>query len=191
MEIFLMAEDLLLSQGQTPKRRVDPQLVQFILDKGVNLDTFELDVARFWAGLLAASTLEGTDDKESATFAELLSNVDIVPMRILATACEKAMKLGWGTGFSFRERVKYTADEVEKIVGARNVRAIDFWIESLRKRGLLQRAEDAAVIELEDGIDLTPTGLGLRLYARCTGRLGAPDSRAAGGSAPLIATAGD
>src|SRR6185437_845549 len=102
LEIFLMAEDLLSSQVQTPKRRVDAELVQLIVDKGVNLDTFELDVARFWAGLLATSTLEGADDKESANFAELLSNLGIVPMRILAAACEKAMRLGWDTGFVFR-----------------------------------------------------------------------------------------
>lgn len=190
LEIFLMAEELLLSLGQTPQRRVNEQLVQLIVDKGVNLDTFELDAARFWAGLLAVSTLEGTDDKESAKFAELLSNVGSVPMRILAAACEKAMKLGWDAGFVFRERVKYTTDEVAKIVGARNVRGIDFGIDRLHKRGLLQRAADAAILELGE-IDLTPTGLGLRLYARCTGYPEVPDSRAAGGIASLIATAGD
>ena len=191
LEIFLMAEELLLSQDQTPKRRVDSRLVQLIVDKGVNLDTFELDVARFWAGLLAASTLEGTDDKESATFATLLSNVGSVPMRILAAACEKAMKAGWDTGLVFRERVKYTRDEVEKIVGARNVRAIDFGIERLHKHGLLQRADDTASLNLEGEIDLTPTGLGLRLYARCICRLDTLNSRAAGGSASLIPAAVD
>lgn len=182
LEIFLLAEDLLLSRVQTPQRHVDPRLVQLIVDKGVNLDDFEMDIAHFWAGLLAASTLEGTNDEESANFAQLLSNVGIVPMRILAAACEKAMRLGWDTGFVFRTRVEYSADGVKKIVGARNDRAIDGGIHSLRKLGLLQNAKEAADFEPEEEIDLTPTGSGLRFYARCNGRLEVPDARAAGGS---------
>ena len=181
LEIFLLAEDLLLSRVQTPNRQVDARLVQLIVDKVVNLDNFEMDIAHFWAGLLAASTLEGTNDEESTNFAQLLSNVGVVPMRILAAACEKAMKLGWDTGFVFGKRVEYSADGVKKIVGPRNDRAIDGGIQSLRKLGLLQNAKEAAGFEPVEEIDLTPTGPGLRFYARCNGHLDAPDARAAGG----------
>lgn len=181
LEIILLAEDRLLSQGQAPTRRVNERLVQRIVDRGVNLDTFDGDMAHFWAGLLAASTLEATDDEESAKFAELLSKVDPVAMRILAAACEKAMELGWEKGFVFRETMKYSADEVNKIVGARNVRSIDRGIDSLYKLRLLKRAEEAPAFE--EQVELTPTDLGLRLYARCTGRLEVPDACAAGGSA--------
>ena len=182
LEIFLMTEDLLLSQVQIPKRRVDAQLVRLIVDKGVNLDTFELDVASFWAGLLASSTLEGADDKESANFAELLSNLGIVPMRILAAACEKAMKLGWDTGFVFQIKPEYSEDELKKITGAKTVGAVDVGISTLRKLGLLRRASEMPAFQPVNAIDLTPTALGLRLYARCTGRL-ISDARTGGGSA--------
>ena len=181
LEIFLLAEDLLSSQAQTPQRHVDTGLVQLIVDKGVNLDTFEMDIAHFWAGLLASSTLEGTDDEESGNFARLLSKVDVAPMRILAAACEKAMRSGWDVGFVFREKVECDANEIKKIVGTRNVTAVDRGIDSLRKLGLLKCAANGSIFE--DEIDVTPTGLGLRLYARCTGRLDVPDARAGGGSA--------
>lgn len=181
LEILLLAEDRLLSQGQTPQRRVDEKLVQRIVDRGVNLDTFEADMAHRWAGLLAASTLEGTDDEESTKFAELLSRLDIGAMRILAAACERAMDLGWEKGFVFGERVVYSLEEIEKIVGPRNVKSIDRDIDRLRKLGLLTRGEQASAFE--EDVDLTPTGLGLRLHARCIGRLDVPDTRTAGKSA--------
>ncbi len=183
LEIFLMAEDLLLSQVQIPKRRVDAQLVQLIMDKGVNVDTFELDVASFWAGLLASSTLEGADDKESANFAELLSNTGIVPMRILAAACEKAMRLGWDPGFVFRKKLEYSEEELKKITSAKTVRAMDVGISTLYKLGLLRSSREMADFQPMEGIDLMPTALGLRLYARCTGRLEIPEARSGGTSA--------
>lgn len=179
LEVLLLAEDRLLSQGQAPQRRVDEKLVQCIVDRGVNLDTFEADMAHRWAGLLAASTLEGTDDEESAKFAELLSKLNLGAVRVLTAACEKAMELGWEKGFVFRERVKYRLDEIEKIVGPRNVKSIDREIDRLRKLGLLKRAEQASAFDLDE-VELTPTVLGLRLHARCTGRLDVPEARAGG-----------
>lgn len=183
LEILLLAEDLLLSKGQISQRRVSEKLVRRIVDRGVNLDTFEADMAHFWAGLLATSTLEGNDDEESAKFAELLSKVDPVAVRILSSVCEKAMRVGWDTGFVFRKRLEYSVDDVKKISEAKTIRAMDVGINTLFEIGLLRNAKEMPTFQPAEVIDLTPTALGLRLYARCTGQLELRDARPAGGSA--------
>jgi len=191
LEILLLAEDLLLSQNRTPQKQLDAKLVRLIVNKGVNLDTFETDMAHLWAWLLATSTLESADETESVNFAELLSGVDLVAARILAAACEKAMRLGWHPGFVFRRKLEYSEDEVKRITGAKTIRALDVGISTLHELGLLRSAKAMPAFQPVEAIDLTPTDLGVRLYARCTGRLEVPDSHAAGGSASLIATPGD
>lgn len=176
LEILLLADDLLLSQNRAPQKQLDAKLVQHIVNKGVNLDTFETDMAHLWAGLLATSTLEGADDTESANFAKLLSGVDLVAARILSSACEKAMRLGWDSGFEFRQRVDYTMDEIRKITGAKTIRTMDVAINTLHELGLLRSRKGMPAFQEVEAIDLAPTGLGLRLYARCTGSLGVPET---------------
>jgi len=101
------------------------------------------------------------------------------------------MKLGWHSGFVFRRKLEYSEDEVKRITGAKTIRALDVGISTLHELGLLRSAKAMPAFQTVEAIDLTPTDLGVRLYARCTGRIEVPDSHAAGGSASLIATASD
>lgn len=181
LEILLQAEEMLSSQGQSSKRHLDARLVQRIVDHGVNLDTRDAEMAHCWAGLLAAATLAGTDDQESLHFAGLLSKVDLVSMRILTAGCEKAMAGGWEPGFVFRQRVHYGTDEIKKIARVTNFMAIDRGVSRLQELGLVHPAARTASFEPLEEVDLTPTSLGLRLHARCAGRLEVPDAWVAGG----------
>lgn len=183
LEIILQADDLLSSLGQTPRGHVNAQLVQHIVDHGVNLDTRDAEMAHCWAGLLAAATLDSTDGEENLGFVELLSKVDIVSMRILRVSCEKAIASGWDPGFVFREKIHSTADEIKKIARVTNVVAIDRGVTRLQELGLVHRADRASAFEPLEEVDLTPTALGLQLHARCSGRLEVPAACAAvGGS---------
>lgn len=181
LEIILQAEDVLWSHGHNPGKLLDARLVQRILDHGVNLDTRDAAMAHFWAGLLAAATLEGTEDQETFGFAELLSRMDLVSMRILAAACENTMAGAAEGGFGYREMIHLSAGELKKTAGVTNFQAIDRGLDRLQELGLVNRAEKAAAFEPVEDVDLAPTALGLRLHARCTGRPEAPDLCGAGG----------
>ena len=183
LEIVLRAEEMLGSRGQAPRSGVDANLIQRILDRGVNLDSWETDVVQCWAGLLATSSLEGSDERESLRFAELLSRLEQGAIRILNAGCVMALAVGWNEGFVFPQRIQCGMDAMKKIVGARNPLAVDSGLNRLHELDLLQKSVKPPSFEPMMQMDITPTGLGLKLYARCTGRLEVPEARAAGGNA--------
>ena len=180
LEIVLLAEDMLASQGQVPKSEVNSKLIRRIVESGVNLDSWEADVARCWAGLLASSSLKGSDDRESLIYAELLSKLDRGPIRILTTGCEMAVAVGWDTGFVFSRNIQCGLEAMKKILGVRDTMAIDWGTNRLQELGLLQQSRKPPIFDPIMQIDITPTELGLKLYARCMGRLEIPEPRAAG-----------
>lgn len=185
LEIVLLAEEMLVSAGQVPKSAVSPNLIRRIVERGVNLDSWEADVAQYWAGLLASSSLKGSDDRESIVYAELLSKLDRTPVRILATGCEMATEIGWDAGFVFSRNIQCSMDAMKKILGVRDTVAIDRGLSRLQEFGMLQESLKAPTFDPIMQIDITPTELGLKLYARCKGRLELPEPRAAGSGNPI------
>jgi hypothetical protein len=175
LEILLRADDLLSSREQISRRHISARLVQRILDQGMNLDTRDADMADCWAGLLATATQESTDDEESLKFVHLLSKVDMVSMRIPKACCEEATASGWDRGFVVRQRVHYTAEEIKKIARVTNGMAIVRGVYGLQELSLVHRADHGATFEAVEKVNLTPTELGLRLHARCIGRLEVPE----------------
>jgi hypothetical protein len=180
LEIVLQAEDLHARRKQLLKRGVDPNLIRRIVEHGVNLDSWEADVVRCWAGLLASSSLEGSEDGESLVFAALLSKLERGAIRILTAGCEKAMVAGWDAGFVFPRGIHCGIEELKKTVGARDLMAVDWGLNRLAEFGLLQASKKLLSFETLRQIEITPTGLGLKLYARCDGRLEVPEPRIAG-----------
>lgn len=183
LEIVLQAEDMLERRRQRLKRGVDSNLIRRIVEHGVNLDSWEADVVRCWGGLLASSSLEGSEDGESLVFAALLSKLEQGAIRILTAGCEKAMVTGWDAGFVFPGGIHCGIEEMKRIVGARDTMAVDWGLNRLGEFGLLKESRKLSSFEMLRQIDITPTGLGLKLYARCSGRLEVPDVRMAGGNA--------
>lgn len=187
LEIVLHAEEMLASRGQVPKTGVDPKLIKRILDRGVNLDSWETDVVQSWAGMLAASSLEGSDDRENIVYAELLSKLERPAIRILSAGCVMAEAVGWEAGFVFSHNIQCSMDAMKKMVGVRDTMAIDWGMNRLHEFGLLQETLKPPTFDSMMQIDITPTGLGLKLHARCTGRLQVPEACMAGGGTALTA----
>jgi hypothetical protein len=187
LEIVLQAEDMLASRRQVPKNGVDAKLIQRILDRGVNLDSWETDVVQCWAGMLAASSQEGSDDRENLVYAELLSKLERGSIRILSAGCVMALAMGWDAGFVFSRNIQCGMDAMKKIVGVRDTMAIDWGRNRLHEFGLLQETLKPPTFDPMMQLDITPTGLGLKLHARCTGHLEVPEACVAGGGAALRA----
>jgi hypothetical protein len=67
-----------------------------------------------------------------------------------------------------------TADEMIHLTGTKDLSKIDRNILQLSILGLLEPREKAKYFSFAQTANLTPTALGLELYARCQGHRGAP-----------------
>jgi PilZ domain len=175
IEIVLRADELLSSKGQIPKTGVDMSVVQRILEYGSKGDIHEEDVEECWIGLLATSSMEGTDDHTSLKFVVALSRLDVVSLRILKTGCAEALKVGWGAGFAFPQSLTCAAEEIKKITGVRDLPPIEWGLNRLHDLGLMELTPKSAAFEPITQVNITPTGLGLKLFARCGGKLEVPE----------------
>jgi hypothetical protein len=175
LQIVLTAQEMLWAQGHTPKSGVDSKLIEKIIVRGANTDLCEAEMVHYWAGLLASSSLEGSDDQESLKFADLLSKLELTHARLLGAGCERAMALGWGAGYVLRQRVFCSAGEIRKITRARDMMTVERGVNRLEELGLLQKSQKLPIFEPVTEIDVTPTGTGLNLCARCDGRPGVPE----------------
>ncbi len=176
IEIVLKAEDMVLLQGRPPKTNVDATLIQRILEYGSKGDTYEEDVERCWAGLLATSSLEGTKDEASVKLVVTLSRLDVVSMRILSLGCSKAMEAGWKSGLVFAHSLYSSVSEIKKITQVRDHTPIEWALNRLHDLGLLEMTPKSATFEPITQVNVTPTGEGLKLFARCSGQLEVPDT---------------
>jgi PilZ domain len=183
IEIVLKADELLSSKGQKPKTGVDMSVVQRILEYGSKGDTHEEDVEECWIGLLATSSMQGTDDRISLKFVLALSRLDVVSLRILKTGCNKAREVGWGAGFAFPQSLTCAAQEIKKITGVRDLPPIEWGLNRLHDLGLMELTPKSAAFEPITQINITPTGLGLKLFARCSGQLNVPEAHGGGSTA--------
>lgn len=175
LEIVLEAEEMLRAQGRAARSGVDARLIEKIIVRGANTDLCEAKMVHCWAGLLASSSLEGSDDQESLQFADLLSKLELSQMRVLSAGCERAMSLGWDAGYILPQRVYCSAGEIRRITGARDMMTVERGLNKLQELGLLQKTPKLPVFEPVAELDVTPTGVGLNLCARSNGRAGAPE----------------
>jgi PilZ domain len=182
IEVVLKADEMLRSKGQKPKKGMDPSVIQRVLEYGSKGDTHDEDVEECWTGLLATSSMEGTDDRASLKFVVAMSRLDVVSLRILKTGCTKAREAGWGAGFAFSQSLSCSAEEIKKITGVRDLPPIEWGLNRLHELGLMELTPKSAAFEPITQVNITPTAYGLKLYARCLGQLDVPDTFAGGGA---------
>ena len=170
IEIALRAEAMLAVEPDAGKRLAPPHLVMRILEGGSWADVDSIQ--QLWAGLLAASCTIGGEDESNSTFVDLLSQLPQVHVRILVFACIGASRampaLG---GISSRSPI-CTTKEIMKMTGSRDMIRIERDLQHLIDLGLLQRKGSPAIFSDSNEGGITPTNLGLQLYARCNGLRG-------------------
>lgn len=173
IEVALRAEEMLVSQYRTPCADVPWGLVLHILENGSEIEDDRL--LQSWGGMLAAASVEDSKPEAILRYIEILSALDPSPVRILTAACTKAMQAGWQSGFSFTAPLKCSMEEIKKIAGSRTTVGIEQDLNRLYQMSLLEKSEKPNALEHIKEANLTPTALGLRLYARCTGQIEVPD----------------
>lgn len=172
LEILIRAEELLASRNSEPQTAVSPGLLQRILEYGSKAS--DEDVQQCWAGLLASCCID-TQNETIGRLVILLSRLDHDHLAILTAGCTMAARAGWQAGFVFPSELYCPADEIRNISGIRNPAAVEHNLNHLNQLGLTQKTvRPLGCAELEQ-VNITPTALGLQLYARCCGEPNVPE----------------
>lgn len=185
LDILIRAEDLLAHHDLFVRTDVSPALICRILFEG---SKSELNwIGELWAGLLSAAALQGANDERSMEFADLLSRLDAVQLRILAASCTCPNRASTGTGGLAPQNFICTAQAVRRIARISDLVQIECALDHLYELGLLGRTVKRDPFAAIEWANLTPTPLGLKLYAKCMGHLQPAGTFEFTGQMPLFA----
>ena len=114
------------------------------------------------------------DDESNLPYMDLLSELATIDGRLFTTACIKTQKTFATSGAVSAEPLMCSAEDLMQIAGAHDLMKIDRNIFQLANLGLLEPRAKSKYFTFDHDANLTPTALGLELFARCQGHRGAP-----------------
>lgn len=167
IDFALTVERRVQEQEQPIRNNVSSGLIFYLLEGASKADGAK--AKSFWLGLSTNSYLLGADDDEILRFASLMSGLDSVHFDIFSAACEMAMQAEFGPEEKESTSHYCTADEIRRITRMRNLVAIERHLHHLEDLGLLQPTGKPLGCEQIDRANMTPTSLGLKLFASCNG----------------------
>ena len=171
VSIALKAENLLGLGLASNRACVNPLVAVRILEVGSGSDEDWLHC--FWAGLLITSISPDGREKTNLQFVELLSQLTSIPIRIFTIVCRRATKVLSESGDVFAKPLACNIEELVATVGSRGPQ-VERDLEALCGFQLIdRRAANASALRTSNESYITPTRLGLQLFALCNGHRGA------------------
>jgi hypothetical protein len=170
VEIALRAEELIANEPRSHRMRASKDVLLRITENGSWSDA-ELTQG-FWAGLLAFACKAGEEDESAMTYIETLSQMATMHSRIFAAACTGARKIVAGDGTLTAAPLIYKAAKLEEIADAHDLLRVDRNLTQLYDLGLIHERVKSKYFTDKDDANVTPTALGLEMYARCHGYIG-------------------
>lgn len=171
MAIILTAERMVSFAPNADRLRAPASLVLRIVEEGSWADAESTQ--HLWAGLLATSCTAGGKDESNLSFVNMLCQLTASHVRILSAVCSKATKFMAGVERISSRPITLSAREMIQITGSRDMIRIQRDLEYLSEIGLLTTSVRTESFTPIEGSELTPTSLGLQLFARCSGHRGA------------------
>jgi hypothetical protein len=170
IEIALKAQSLLAADQTTEEIRAETSLVVRILENGSC--TEEGWLKHFWGGLLATSCTTDGIGELSSVLVELFSQLTTYPVRILVVVCTRATKVEAESGLILAKPLACKMEELMQTTGSRGLQ-IERDLRRLSELGLIEKkgASSSALLQ-NDEVFITPTCLGLQLFAHCNGQRG-------------------
>jgi hypothetical protein len=166
------AEIMLASDRDFDRLRAPQNVVMRVVQEGSWAEDGITE--QLWAGILAtACTLMG-DDESNLPYIDLLAELASIDGRLFTTACTKSQKVFAPSGAVSAQPLICSAQDLMDIAGAHDLMKIDRNIFQLANLGLLEPRLKSKYFNFEQDANLTPTALGLELFARCQGHRGAP-----------------
>lgn len=169
IEVALKAERMLGAAVEADRLRALPHVVTRVVESGSWAD--DKWMLQFWAGLLAASCTIGAGDESTLAFADLLSQLKALHMRILAAASNKSTKLISGSGLATRP-LNWKASDLIKFSGSHDLIKLDREMNYMADIGVIAPRVKSGFFQQMTDTTIAPTSLGLELYARCNGYRG-------------------
>jgi PilZ domain len=171
IEIGLQAESFITAVSQSDELYASPRLVMQLLHDGSWAD--DQDMQHSWAGLLATSC-SAQRDESNAPYIEVFSQLTTAHARLLNSACMRATKYVAESGMVSARHLVCTAEETMNISGTHDLLRMGRTLLHLSELGLLEERLRTSMFIPVEGLNLTPTSLGLALFARCNGFPGEP-----------------
>lgn len=166
------AEIMLAAERDFDRLRAPEKVVLTIVKNGSWAD--DSSTQQLWAGLLAtACTLMG-DDESNLPYLEIVSEMAAIDGRLFTEACTKSQKVFAPNGAVSAQPLIRTGQDLILITGAHDLMKIDRNIFQLSLLGLFEPRVKSKYFSFDQDANLTPTALGLELFARCQGHRGAP-----------------
>jgi hypothetical protein len=166
------AEIMLAAEGSSERLHAPENILLTIVKNGSWAE--DASTQSLWAGLLVtACTLLG-DDESNLPYLELVSEMATIDGRLFVEACAKSQKIFAPNGGVTAKPLIRTAEELIQIAGAHDLMKIDRNILQLSILGLFEPRVKPKFFSFEQEANLSPTPLGLELFARCQGYRGAP-----------------
>ena len=190
VQIALGAESLQTSKAVAGGTHANARLVARILEDGSCTD--EEWLQHYWSGLLLSSCSADGKDESNLRFVELLGELTTIPIRILTVVCLRATKVLSESGSLTAKPLPCRIDEVMVTTGSRELQ-IERDFERLAGLGLIEKRDPKLSPALlpSDEASITPSSLGLQLFARCNGHQGAlQDFYAVGSPATYVGVNG-
>jgi hypothetical protein len=157
-----------LEQAAERGEHAPPRLIMESLNQASWAESEQ--VREMWAGLLVSScSASGTDDS-NWMFITLLGQLTPLQVQVLRIGCERAGKTIEG-GLLLAENVRIGTDELKALTGCDDLHRLDREMDHLRSLGLLHPHGGFAVgpVANSETATLTPSSVGLHLYARAQG----------------------
>lgn len=170
-EIALKAEASLMFNSPEPRFFVHTEVMERIIDDGSWAEDDR--VRQFWAGLLLSSRSNLGRDKLNLDLIDTLREITPSQIRILNEASTRATVTEADDGTVSAQRLLLPMDQVFQLTGTLDLSKVDRDLAYLYSYGLLEGAVNSLALLPSDVASLTPTSLGLELYARCNGHRGA------------------
>jgi hypothetical protein len=170
--VALGAENLLASRPGAPGMKANPRLALRILEDGSCTDEGWLQ--QYWGGLLLSSCSADGTDESTLRFVELLGELTTIPIRILTVVCTRAPKVLSESGSISALPLACRIEEMMAITGSRELQ-IERDFDRLSWLGLIEKrsVKGAPTLLPSDEASITPSTLGMQLFACCNGHTGA------------------
>lgn len=168
--IALSAERMLNQSGTNGGEHAHPRIVGKVLEQGSWED--DETVQNMWAGLLASACSEDGKDQRNLVFVNLLEQMTSAQAKLLGSACKKAVKFKSSLGYIHAEQFTVSCEEAMAMLGTTDIHDADVQLDHMREIGVLG-SEGGFDPDLDRAV-LTPSPLGLSLYARSNGFGGSP-----------------
>jgi hypothetical protein len=166
------AEIMLAAEPEFDRLRAPQSVVMRVVQEGSWAE--DKITQQLWAGILVTACNTLGDDESNLPYIDLIAEMATIDAHLFKEGCTKSQKVFAPSGAVSALPLIRTSQQLIEIAGAHDLMKIDRNIFQLSLLGLFDPRVKPKYFSFEQDANLTPTALGLELFARCEGFRGTP-----------------